>query len=108
MGDWSSNSNKIAGILHPGRPAAIVDGYRHPSHQRGVEERLTGAPSCATGKRQALVRGNPQGHLVFGFRLVVPGSATLQRGFRSRAGARRSQEIGTVSCQAGQLNDPAP
>ena len=32
-----------------------------------------------------------QGHFVCGFRLVVPGSATLQRGFRSRAGARRSQ-----------------
>jgi hypothetical protein len=32
-----------------------------------------------------------QGHLVFGFRLVVPGSATLRCGFRSRAGARRSQ-----------------
>jgi hypothetical protein len=32
------------------------------------------------------------GPFSFRFCLVVPGSATLQRGFRSRAGARRSQE----------------
>jgi hypothetical protein len=41
---------------------------------------------------QALAEVVPgQGHFVVGFRLLLPGSATLQRGFRSRAGARRSQ-----------------
>jgi transposase len=50
-------------------------------------------PSAAIMDSQSVktTEESGQGHLVFGFRLVVPGSATLQRGFRSRARARRSR-----------------
>src|SRR5437773_5407724 len=40
------------------------------------------------------------------FSRVVPGSATLQRGFWSRAGARRSQEEGTGAGLTQWISSP--
>src|SRR5438128_5667871 len=48
----------IGRVLDPRPPATIVDGDCGPSHQIGVKERLTGAPSCATIKRNAFVWGD--------------------------------------------------
>ena len=53
-----ADDDGIGGVLDPRPPAAIVDGDRGPSHQIRIEECLTGAPSRATVKRDAFVRGD--------------------------------------------------
>src|SRR6266478_3190399 len=53
-----ADGDGIGGVLEPRPPAAIVDGDCSPSHQISIEKCLTGAPSRATIKRNAFVRGN--------------------------------------------------
>jgi hypothetical protein len=56
-----ADSHRIRGILDPCPPAAIVESDGGPSHQVGIEESLTGAPSRAAIKRHAFVRGDAPG-----------------------------------------------
>ena len=66
-----ADGNGIGGILDPRPPATIVDGDCGPSHQIGIEEGLTGAPSRATVKRHAFVRGDTPGAPLGGDVMIV-------------------------------------
>jgi hypothetical protein len=66
-----TDGDRIGGVLDPRPPAAIVDGDCGPAHQIGVEECLTGAPSGATVKRNAFVRGDTPGMPLGGDIMIV-------------------------------------
>src|SRR6266566_2652240 len=66
-----ADGDGIVRVLDPRPPAAIVDSDRGPSHQIGVKECLTGAPSCATVKRDAFVWGDAPGAPLCGDIMIV-------------------------------------